>query len=133
MHDTARFVLIERALTEKEEDPALSPLFISLCSAGGNNNNNSSTHHRHFIYYLCKYTQENWIRLQLLLEGRSQGEEDEAAQCGLQQTKTAVKTEPNHRGDIRQVTYTEQVSTTALTKVGPCRVSCLSGTGCYSS
>ncbi|MEQ2271913.1 Macoilin-2, partial [Xenotaenia resolanae] len=39
----------------------------------------------------------------LLLEGRSQGEEDEAAQCGLQQTKTAVKTEPNHRGDIRQV------------------------------
>lgn len=33
--------------------------------------------------------------------------DDEAAQCGLQQTPTAVKTEPNHRGDIRQVTYTE--------------------------
>lgn len=33
--------------------------------------------------------------------------EDEAAQCGLQQTPTAFKTEPNHRGYIRQVTYIE--------------------------
>ncbi|MGH0151909.1 UNVERIFIED_CONTAM: hypothetical protein FKN15_020716 [Acipenser sinensis] len=45
---------------------------------------------------------KNWKGLLGDIEARSEGEEDEAAQCGLQQTPAAVKTEPNHRGHLRQ-------------------------------
>jgi len=41
--------------------------------------------------------------------------ENEAAQCGLQQTPSPVETEPNHRG------YSQQVRTGNLTATRPHR------------
>ncbi|GAA6067657.1 macoilin-2 isoform X1, partial [Tachysurus ichikawai] len=42
-----------------------------------------------------------------VLKRLSEGKEDEAAQCGLQQTPAAVKTEPYHRGHIRQLLHVQ--------------------------